>query len=49
MGIGEEASMCYSDYELYWAEAGCNEQEMMWAMQEQEADIKKEDDSNDII
>lgn len=33
-----------SDYENYWAEEGCNQQEMGWAIQEMEADIHKEKD-----
>lgn len=32
-----------SDYEMYWAEMGCNEQDLMWAMQELAADDAEED------
>lgn len=38
--------MGFSDYELYWAEMGCNEQDLAFAMAEQEAEIKREDEED---
>lgn len=35
-----------SDYEMYWAEMGCNEQELMWSMQELAADDNDADDND---
>lgn len=33
-----------SDYEMYWAEMGCNEQELMGSMQELQADDANAED-----